>query len=133
MDGRRCLFFFFGGGGGGGDNFNLVLFISHCNLFPLFFQDPFISSFKGRNVIEGFSMVWDWGKREIIWLCSPKEFGGLGLGKTSLRNRAFLGKLLCMFPKESGSLWHKVILSIYETHFNGWDANIMIRCHIDVR
>ena len=60
-------------------------------------------------------------------MCRTKEFGGLGLGKTSLRNRALLGKWLWRFPKESGSLWHKVILSIYGTQFNGWDANIMLR------
>ena len=60
-------------------------------------------------------------------MCRTKEFGSLGLGKTSLRNRTLLGKWLWRFPKESGSLWHKVILSIYRTHSNGWDANIMVR------
>ena len=60
-------------------------------------------------------------------MCRTKEFGGLGLGKTSLRNSALLGRWLWRFPKESGNLWHKVILSIYGTHFNGWDATILVR------
>ena len=30
-------------------------------------------------------MVW-------VFVCRTKEFGGLGLGKTFLRNRALLGK-----------------------------------------
>ena len=65
----------------------------------------------------------------VSWdvVCRTKEFGGLGLRKTSLRNHALLGKMHWRFPKESGSLWHKVILSIYGIHFNGWDANIMVR------
>ena len=53
-----------------------------------------------------------------------KEFGWLGFGKTSLRTCALIGKWLWRYPKESDSLWHWVILSIYRR--NGWDANIII-------
>ena len=71
------------------------------------------------------------GKKDylISWdvVYRPKEFGGLGIGKTALRNRALLGKWLWRFPRESSGLWHQVISSIYGTHTNGWDANIMVR------
>ena len=65
----------------------------------------------------------------INWkvVCRPKEMVGLGLGKTSLRNSALLEKWLWRFTKESCGHWHQVIASIYGTHPNGWDANIMIR------
>ena len=60
-------------------------------------------------------------------VCRPKEMGGLELGKTSLRNSALLGKWFWRFLKESCGLWHQVIASIYGTHPNGWDDNIMVR------
>ena len=44
-----------------------------------------------------------------------------------MRNIALLGKWLWRFPRERSSLWHKVIASIYGTHPNGWDANMMVR------
>ncbi|RVW77759.1 putative ribonuclease H protein [Vitis vinifera] len=56
-----------------------------------------------------------------------EDYRGLGIGKIPLRNRALLGKWLWRFPRESTSLWHQVILSIYGTHSNGWDANTIVR------
>ena len=53
-------------------------------------------------------MVWVWvgGDHLVSWdvVCRTKEFGRLGLGKTSLRNRTLLGKWLWRFSKEKGSL-----------------------------
>ena len=65
----------------------------------------------------------------ISWdvVCKPKAKGGLGFGKISLRNYALLGKWLWRFPRESFALWHQVILSIYGTHTNGWNANTIVR------
>ncbi|WKA04126.1 hypothetical protein VitviT2T_022186 [Vitis vinifera] len=56
-----------------------------------------------------------------------REMGGLGFGKTSMRNSVLLRKWLWRFPRERSGLWHKVIASIYGTHPNGWDANMVVR------
>ncbi|RVW34013.1 hypothetical protein CK203_091968 [Vitis vinifera] len=45
----------------------------------------------------------------------------------SLRNSALLGKWLWRYPREGSALWHQVILSIYGSHSNGWDANTVVR------
>ncbi|RVX22450.1 putative ribonuclease H protein [Vitis vinifera] len=42
----------------------------------------------------------------------PKEMGGLGFGKTSMRNSALLGKWLWRFPRKMSGLWHKVIARV---------------------
>ena len=48
------------------------------------------------------------GKKDhlVRWdlVCRPKEFGGLGFGKISLRNQALLGKWLWRYPKERFAL-----------------------------
>ena len=71
------------------------------------------------------------GKRDhlVSWdvVCNPKAKGGLGFGKISLRNLTLLGKWLWRYPKEGSALWHQVILSIYGSHSNGWDANTLIK------
>ena len=71
------------------------------------------------------------GKRDYLvsWdvMCKLRVKGGLRFGKISLRNLALLGKWLWRYPRESTTLWHQVILSIYGTHSNGWDANTLVR------
>ena len=71
------------------------------------------------------------GKKDhlVSWdvVCNPKMKGGLGLGRISLRNSALLGKWLWRYPREGLTLWHQVILSIYGSHSNGWDANTVVR------
>ncbi|RVX00585.1 hypothetical protein CK203_036930 [Vitis vinifera] len=70
------------------------------------------------------------GKKDhlIRWevVSRPKKLRGLGFGKTSMRNIALLRKWLWRFPRERSSLWHKVIASIYGTHPNEWDANMVV-------
>ncbi|RVW90124.1 Transposon TX1 uncharacterized 149 kDa protein [Vitis vinifera] len=70
------------------------------------------------------------GKKDhlIRWeLLVDQRVGRFGFGKTSMRNIALLGKWLWRFPRERSGLWHKVIASIYGTHPNGWDANMVVR------
>ncbi|RVW51176.1 Tetratricopeptide repeat protein SKI3 [Vitis vinifera] len=38
-----------------------------------------------------------------------------------------ISRRLGWFPRERSGLWHKVIASIYGTHPNGWDANMVVR------
>ncbi|RVW42857.1 hypothetical protein CK203_083023 [Vitis vinifera] len=68
------------------------------------------------------------GKRDhlISWnqVCKPWEEGALGFKRISLRNKALLGKWLWRLPRESMTLWHKVILSFYRSHLNGNKAKI---------
>ncbi|RVW85985.1 hypothetical protein CK203_041523 [Vitis vinifera] len=76
------------------------------------------------------------GKRDhlVSWdvVCKPRIKGGSGFGKISLRNLALLGKWLWRYHRESTTLWHQVILSIYGTHSNGWDAKLKSDGHIVV-
>ena len=71
------------------------------------------------------------GKRDhlVRWdvVCKPKAIRGLDFGNISLRNLAFLGKWLWRYPREGSTLWRQVILSIYGSHYNGWDANTLVR------
>ncbi|RVX05721.1 Transposon TX1 uncharacterized 149 kDa protein [Vitis vinifera] len=76
------------------------------------------------------TLIQSWKKDHLVrWevVSKPKESGGLGFRKISLRNIALLGKWLWRFPRERSGLWHKVIVSIYGTHPNGWDANMVVR------
>ncbi|RVW30353.1 Transposon TX1 uncharacterized 149 kDa protein [Vitis vinifera] len=96
------------------------------------------SSIYGINLdqahLSRLAEMLDWvgeGKRDhlVRWdvVCKPKTIGGLGLGNISWRNLALLGKWLWRYPREGSALWHQVILSIYGSHSNGWDANTLVR------
>ncbi|RVW83327.1 LINE-1 retrotransposable element ORF2 protein [Vitis vinifera] len=90
------------------------------------------SGCKSREDAKGLSLVRGGGRQKrhlVSWdaVCKPRVKGGLGIGKIPLRNRTLLGKWLWRFPRECTTLWHQVILSIYGTHSNGWDANTLVR------
>ncbi|KAL6340733.1 hypothetical protein AAG906_021271 [Vitis piasezkii] len=54
-------------------------------------------------------------QRDFLW-------SGVGDGK-----RDHLVSWDIVYPRKSSALWHQVILSIYGTHPNGWDANTIVR------
>ncbi|RVW40666.1 putative ribonuclease H protein [Vitis vinifera] len=112
----------------GWDLFNNEASFEHVSLFKI----PVSVAAKIERLQRDF--FWSGvgkGKRDhlISWdvVCKPKVKGGLGLGKISLKNLTLLGKWLWRYPRESTTQWHQVILSIYGTHSNGWDANILVR------
>ncbi|RVX08577.1 hypothetical protein CK203_014299 [Vitis vinifera] len=80
---------------------------------------------SGLKVNLDKSNIYGINLEQIIFLAEGK--GGLGFGKIVLRNVALLGKWLWRYPREGSALWHKVILSIYGSHSNGWDANTIVR------
>ena len=43
------------------------------------------------------------------------------------KESTLLGKWLWRFPEEKYTFLHQVILSIYETHTNGWHADTIVR------
>ncbi|RVW67200.1 hypothetical protein CK203_065147 [Vitis vinifera] len=74
------------------------------------FWDPVIEKMQrdflwsgGRGREEDHLIRWEVVSR-------PREMGGLGFGKTSMRNSALLGKWLWRFPRERSGLWHKDVL-----------------------
>ncbi|RVW98663.1 hypothetical protein CK203_032244 [Vitis vinifera] len=64
----------------------------------------------------------------IRWeVVSRPRSGRFGLWEDFYEKYCLLGKWLWRFPRERSGLWHKVIASIYGTHPNGWDANMVVR------
>ncbi|RVW54237.1 putative ribonuclease H protein [Vitis vinifera] len=127
LDGWQKAYLSFGG--------RITLLHSCLSHIPSYFLSLFKIPASVAAKIERLQRDFLWsgvgeGKRDhlVRWeaVCKPR-YRGLGIGKIPLRNRALLGKWLWRFPRESTSLWHQVILSIYGTHSNGWDANTIVR------
>ncbi|RVW15726.1 putative ribonuclease H protein [Vitis vinifera] len=128
LDGWQKAYLSFGG--------RITLLHSCLSHIPSYFLSLFKIPASVAAKIERLQRDFLWsgvgeGKRDhlVRWeaVSKPRSIGGLGIGKIPLRNRALLGKWLWRFPRESTSLWHQVILSLYGTHSNGWDANTIVR------
>ncbi|KAJ9693399.1 hypothetical protein PVL29_012251 [Vitis rotundifolia] len=128
LDGWQKAYLSFGG--------RITLVHSCLSHIPSYFLSLFKIPASMAAKIERLQRDFLWsgvgeGKRDhlVSWdaVCKPRVKGGLGFGKIPLRNRALLGKWLWRFPRETTALWHQVILSIYGTHSNGWDANTLVR------
>ncbi|KAJ9689257.1 hypothetical protein PVL29_014768 [Vitis rotundifolia] len=128
LDGWQKAYLSFGG--------RITLVHSCLSHIPSYFLSLFKIPASVAAKIERLQRDFLWsgvgeGKRDhlVSWdaVCKPRVKGGLGFGKIPLRNRALLGKWLWRFPRETTALWHQVILSIYGTHSNGWDANTLVR------
>ena len=116
LDGWQKAYLSFGG--------RITLLHSCLSHIPSYFLSLFKIPASVAAKIERLQRDFRWsgvgeGKRDhlVRWeaVCKPRIIGGLGIGKIPLRNRALLGKWLWRFPRESTSLWHQVILSIYGT------------------
>ena len=128
LDGWQKAYLSFGG--------RITLLHSCLSHIPSYFLSLFKIPASVAAKVERMQRNFLWsgvgeGKRDhlVSWdaVCKSRVKGGLGIGKIPLRNRALLGKWLWRYPRESTTLWHQVILSIYGTHSNGWDANTLVR------
>ncbi|KAJ9687808.1 hypothetical protein PVL29_013851 [Vitis rotundifolia] len=128
LDGWQKAYLSFGG--------RITLIQSCLTHMPCYFLSLFKIPVSVAARIERMQRDFLWsgvgeGKRDhlVSWnvVCNPKSKGGLGFGRISLRNSALLGKWLWRYPREGSALWHQVILSIYGSHSNGWDANTVVR------
>ncbi|KAJ9701108.1 hypothetical protein PVL29_006452 [Vitis rotundifolia] len=117
LDGWQKAYLSFGG--------RITLVHSCLSHIPSYFLSLFKIPASVAAKIERLQRDFLWsgvgeGKRDhlVSWdaVCKPRVKGGLGFGKIPLRNRALLGKWLWRFPRETTTLWHQVILSIYGTH-----------------
>ena len=57
-------------------------------------------------------------------VCSPLQFGGLGVRPLIPFNRALLGKWLWCFGREEHHLWRRVLVAKYGVERGGWITNI---------
>ncbi|KAJ9685133.1 hypothetical protein PVL29_017245 [Vitis rotundifolia] len=128
LDGWQKAYLSFGG--------RITLIQSCLTHMPCYFLSLFKIPVSVAARIERMQRDFLWsgvgeGKRDhlVSWdvVCNPKSKGGLGFRRISLRNSALLGKWLWRYPREGSALWHQVILSIYGSHSNGWDANTVVR------
>ncbi|KAM2348663.1 hypothetical protein ACFX1X_012268 [Malus domestica] len=109
----------------------LTLIQSVLGSMPIYYMSLFKipCGVRGRleKLMKGF--LWEGmeeGKKTHLakWelVTKNKEEGGLGVGNLRNQNEALLAKWLWRLPRESQSLWHKVIRSKYGLQANGWDA-----------
>jgi hypothetical protein len=62
-------------------------------------------------------------------ICSPIQYGGLGIRSLSIFNKALLGKWLWRYAMESGALWRQVVDSKYGSQWGGWCSNRVSEPH----
>eukprot|EP00268_Persea_americana_P068371 TRINITY_DN9519_c0_g1_i11.p1 TRINITY_DN9519_c0_g1~~TRINITY_DN9519_c0_g1_i11.p1 ORF type:complete len:140 (+),score=16.18 TRINITY_DN9519_c0_g1_i11:470-889(+) len=84
------------------------------------------------NHIEKLQYDFLWHGREdskkihlVNWksVCSPKDFGSLGLRPLRNMNQALLGRWLGRLGEESDGLWRSILIAKYRVRRNGWDTS----------
>ena len=107
----------------------LTLLKSTLSSLPTYFFSLFTIPINVVHRIEKLQMNFLWGglgaefKHHLVgWakVCTPKEYGGLGVRSLVLTNKALLGKWLWRFGLEEQCLWRRVLVSKFGIEMGGW-------------
>ena len=107
----------------------LALLKNTLSSLPTYYLSLFRIPVSVANRLEKIQRNFLWGGKEegtnfhlVNWdtVCSPIKYGGLGVRKLNVFNKALLGKWLWRFGREEESLWRRAIVSKYGTLDGGW-------------
>jgi hypothetical protein len=109
----------------------LTLLKSTLSSLPTYFLSLFTIPMSVVCRIEKLQKNFLWGglgdefKHYLVgWdkVCTPKEYGGLGVRNLVLTNKALLGKWLWRFGLEESHLWRRVLVAKFGTEVGAWCA-----------
>jgi hypothetical protein len=110
----------------------LTLLKSTLSSLPTYYLSLFTVPISVANRIERIQRNFLWGSygegvnhHLVNWdiVCSPIKYGGLGVKKLVVFNKALLGKWLWRFGIEESKLWRMVIATKYGVFSGGWFTN----------
>uniref|UniRef100_A0A2N9HCD7 Reverse transcriptase zinc-binding domain-containing protein n=1 Tax=Fagus sylvatica TaxID=28930 RepID=A0A2N9HCD7_FAGSY len=109
----------------------LTLLKSTLSSLPTYYLSLFTIPISVANRIERIQCNFLWGSygeggthHLVNWdvVCSPVNYGGLGVRKIAVFNKALLGKWLWRFGTEESKLWRRVIATKYGVNSGGWST-----------
>ena len=116
----------------------LTLIKSTLSSLPTYYLSLFPLPMEVARRLEQLQRDFLWGgmgdepKFHLVnWhqICSPIQYGGLGIRRLSVFNKALLGKWLWRYAVESGALWRQVVDSKYGSQWGGWCSNWVSEPH----
>ena len=116
----------------------LTLIKSTLSSLPTYYLSLFPLPMEVARRLEQLQRDFLWGgmgdepKFHLVnWhqICSPIQYGGLGIRRLSVFNKALLGKWLWRYAVESGALWRQVVDSKYGSQWGGWCSNRVSEPH----
>jgi hypothetical protein len=109
----------------------LTLLKSTLSSLPTYYLSLFTILVSVTNRIERIQRNFLWGSygdgvnhHLVNWdiVCSPIRYGGLGIRKIVVFNKALLGKWMWRFGIEDSKLWRRVIATKYGINSGGWST-----------
>ena len=116
----------------------LTLLKSTLSSLPTYYLSLFTIPVSVANRIEKIQRNFLWGGQGelanphlVNWdtVCSPINYGGLGVRKIVTFNKALLGKWLWQFGMEETHLWRRVIATKYGVSEGGWSTKKIRGAH----
>ena len=110
----------------------LTLLKSTLSNLPTYYLSLFPVPISVAHRIEKLQRDFLWGGLEnehkyhlLNWqqVCTPIQYGGLGIRKVAVFKKALLGKWLWRYANEPMSLWRRVVDSKYGSQWGGWCSN----------